>query len=365
MSKCPQCESVSTEDIELCPIDGMALIAPSKDSHEVVSASHVETSTRFEKYSDADGSGMNSRAIPGLVRCRRMRSLVGAVALAVLLTVGCGMSESKADETPKVGDKITNDIGMEFSWIPAGNFMMGSTDEQVEEAWRECREFVSECPRSSFEREQPQRQVTIPRGFWMGRHEVTQGQYEAVMGTNPSTFDECGTDCSVERVSWDDAKEFIKRLNDRNDGFVYSLPSEAEWEYAARAGTTTAFAFGDSLSSRQANFNGNYPFGNAEKGPYLEKTTKVGSYDANAWGLHDMHGNVWEWVEDILHDDYTGLPTDGSANTTIGDSSQRILRGGSWGGVGMNSRSAYRDWIDSPVRGNDLGFRVVARAKSQ
>jgi len=246
-----------------------------------------------------------------------------------------------------VGTFITNSIGMQLAWIPSGSFMMGSP--------------ASEANRSNDEG--PQRLVTIARGFWMGRYEVTQGQYEAVMGTNPSNFKNCGKDCPVEQVSWNDAKEFISRLNARNDGFVYSLPSEAEWEYAARAGTTTAFAFGNSLSSTQANFDGNYPYGNAPKGPYLERTTKVGSYRPNAWGLYDMHGNVWEWAEDIYQDSYTGLPTDGSANTTRGDSSFRLLRGGSWYIVGLNARSADRYRIILTYRSFSLGFRVVARAR--
>jgi formylglycine-generating enzyme required for sulfatase activity len=262
---------------------------------------------------------------------------------------------------PKVGDSIRNSIGMELAWIPSGSFMMGSTSAQVDEAWAECKKYLSSCERSSFFGETPQRLVTLRQGFWMGRHEVTQGQYEAVMGTNPSFFKNCGKDCPVERVSWNKAKEFIKRLNDRNDGFGYSLPTEAEWEYAARAGTTTAFAFGNSLSSTQANFNGNYPYGNAARGPYLQRTTKVGSYRPNAWGLYDMHGNVWEWVEDIYQDSYTGLPTDGSANTTRGDSSRRVLRGGSWGSYGNGSRSAFRGGY-SPAGVNN-GFRVVARAR--
>jgi formylglycine-generating enzyme required for sulfatase activity len=246
-----------------------------------------------------------------------------------------------------VGTFIMNSIGMQLAWIPSGSFMMGSP--------------ASEANRSNDEG--PQRLVTIGQGFWMGRYEVTQGQYEAVMGTNPSAFKTCGRDCPVEQVSWNDAKEFISRLNARNDGFVYSLPSEAEWEYAARAGTTTAFAFGNSLSSTQANFDGNYPYGNAPKGPYLERTTKVGSYRPNAWGLYDMHGNVWEWAEDIYQDSYTGLPTDGSANTTRGDSSFRLLRGGSWGSLGGSSRSAYRGSNNLTYRNLSLGFRVVARAR--
>jgi len=239
-----------------------------------------------------------------------------------------------------------NGLGMEFSWIPSGSFIMRHPG-----SW----ELTGEGP---------QRLVTFRQGFWMGRYEVTQGQYEVVMGTNPSNFKTCGKDCPVETVSWNDAKEFIQRLNARNDGFVYSLPSEAEWEYAARAGTTTATAFGDSLSSTQANFDGNYPNGNAPKGPYLERTTKVGSYRPNAWGLYDMHGNVWEWVEDIYNKEgYSGLPTDGSANTTRGDSSVRVLRGGSWHGGGYLARSASRSWSDPTDRLSHLGFRVVARAR--
>jgi len=259
----------------------------------------------------------------------------------------------------------TNSLDMKFSWVPAGTFLMGSTDAQVEEALKECRRYSSECKRIWFEEEQPPRLVTIARGFWMGRYEVTQGQYKAVMGTNPSLFKTCGKDCPVERVSWNDAKEFISKLNARNDGFVYSLPSEAEWEYAARAGTTTAFAFGDSLRSTQANFNGNFPYGNAPTGPYLERTTKVGSYRPNAWGLYDMHGNVFEWVEDIWQDSYTGLPTDGSANTTRGDNRLRTVRGGSWLNYGDDSRSALRGRVDPSFRNySDVdGFRVVARAR--
>jgi len=243
----------------------------------------------------------------------------------------------------------TNNFGMDLIWISPGSFMMGSPYSEPNRALDEG----------------PQRVVTISEGFWMGKYEVTQGQYEEVMGTNPSHFKTCGKDCPVETVSWNDAKEFIKRLNDRNDGFVYALPTEAEWEYAARAGTTTAFAFGDSLSSTEANFNGKYPFGNASEGPNLKSATKVGSYKPNEWGLHDMHGNVWEWVEDIYQNSYRELPMDGSANTTTGDRSLRVLRGGSWLGIGNLTRSAYRNWSYPTLRLSNIGFRVVVRAKNQ
>jgi formylglycine-generating enzyme required for sulfatase activity len=255
-----------------------------------------------------------------------------------------------------------NQLGMEFQFIPSGTFMMGSTDAQVKDAVANCRKFQSSsnCGSWLFSNETPQRLVTISQGFWMGRHEVTQGQYEAVMGRNPSQFKDCGKDCPVDFVFWDDAKEFIKRLNDRSDWFVYSLPSEAEWEYAARAGTTTAFAFRDSLSSTQANFLGIYPYGNALRGPTLYKPTKVGSYSPNAWGLYDMHGNVRELVEDIYTDTYDGLPTDGSPNTTRGDNRIRVARGGSWDDIGYRLRSAKREPSALSIY---KGFRVVARLR--
>jgi formylglycine-generating enzyme required for sulfatase activity len=149
-----------------------------------------------------------------------------------------------------------------------------------------------------------------------------------------------------------------------NDGHTYRLPSEAEWEYACRAGTTTAFSFGDSLSSTQANFDGNYPYGNASKGEYKQKTVPVGSYQPNAFGLYDMHGNVWEWCEDIYADSYKGLPTDGSANVSVGDSDFRVSRGGSWDLNGNFLRSAIRDRDGAGARYDIYGFRVVAVSRT-
>lgn len=238
-------------------------------------------------------------------------------------------------------------IKLEMVLIPAGNFMMGSP--------------ASEKNRGTDE--SPQHRVTIGYEFYMGKFEVTQAQWQAVMGSNPSYFKNCDN-CPVESVSWNDAQDFIGKLNARNDGFTYRLPSEAEWEYACRAGTTTAFSFGDSLSSSQANFNGNYPYGGASKGEYKAKTTPVGSYQPNAFGLYDMHGNVWEWVEDIYQDNYNGLPTDGSANVSRRDSSLRVLRGGSWSLYGNNLRSANRSRLAPGGRDVSSGFRVVARSRT-
>jgi formylglycine-generating enzyme required for sulfatase activity len=240
---------------------------------------------------------------------------------------------------PKPGDVRKNIIGMELVWIPPGSFMMGSESGEADE--------------------KPVHRVTISQGFWMGKYEVTQSQYESVMGTNPSNFKGCA-ECPVEQVSWDDAKAFVSKLNAKNDGLTYRLPSEAEWEYAARAGTTTAFAFGDSLSADQANFDGNYPYGGAAKGKYLEKTTPAGSYRSNAFGLYDMHGNVWEWCEDWYGTYLSGAMT----GPTGAESGQyRVLRGGSWFSVAFNSRSADRIWFSPSTRSYGFGFRVTARAR--
>jgi formylglycine-generating enzyme required for sulfatase activity len=256
-----------------------------------------------------------------------------------------------------------NSIGTELVYIPAGEFMMGSSDAEIDEALFETKKYFNSAERSWFSNESPKHKVTIKDGFWMGKFEVTQAEWQAVMGDNPSKFKECGGNCPVEQVSWDDIQVFLKRLNQKNDGFEYRLPTEAEWEYAARAGTTTAFAFGNSLNSSQANFNGNYPYAST-KGNYIGKTVKVGSYSPNNFGLYDMHGNVWEWVQDIYNSSYSNLPVDGSANMSVGDSSLRVLRGGSWSDYGVSCRSADRGRYAPATRNYDFGFRLVARARS-
>ena len=157
--------------------------------------------------------------------------------------------------------------------------------------------------------------MTLSHDFWMGIYPVTQEQYAAVTGDNPSEFK--GQNRPVEKVSWEDAVAFCEKLTEQAaaravcpTGCVFRLPTEAEWEYCCRAGTETATAFGDGLSSEQANFNGNYPYGDAKKGPYLEQTSDVGSYQPNAWGLYDMHGNVWEWCLDAADLDNVTVKTD-------------------------------------------------------
>ncbi|HEX6185003.1 MAG TPA: formylglycine-generating enzyme family protein [Pyrinomonadaceae bacterium] len=255
---------------------------------------------------------------------------------------------------------VTNRVGIELVWIPPGSFMMGSEN--------------------TGDGEQPKHPVIIGEGFYMGKYQVTQAQWLKVMGNNPSHFK--GNDrgmlhgenpsyfrksdeLPVEQVSWEDAREFVYKLNTMYDGYEYRLPSEAEWEYACRAGTVFDFSFGSTISSEQANFNGNNPFGayDLPRGVSRQTTTPVGIFQPNAFGLFDMHGNVWEWCADVWHEDYTGAPLDGSAWLSGGNSKYRVLRGGSWVTLGMYLRSAYRSKNLPSYRDRYIGLRVAASAQ--
>ena len=263
---------------------------------------------------------------------------------------------------------FTEDLGgglkLEMVAIPPGEFMMGSPETE----------------RRRSENEGPQHRVRIGYWFYLGKFEVTQAQWRAVMGMDPSkyagsdmrvpNFKNCD-DCPVENVSWDDAVEFCGKLSART-GRDYRLPSEAEWEYAARAGTTTPFAFGETITPEIVNYDGGYPYGNAAKGMVRQKTVPVGSLGiANGFGLFDMHGNVEEWCQDWYHNSYSaiggGAPPDGSAWLSGGEQKYRVLRGGSWNQDASSLRSAYRTW-DTPRRSFSLtgdGFRVVAVVRTQ
>jgi formylglycine-generating enzyme required for sulfatase activity len=163
----------------------------------------------------------------------------------------------------------------------------------------------------------------------------------------------------VERVTWHDAIEFCARLS-KQTGREYRLPSEAEWEYACRAGTTTPFHFGETITTDLANYDGTRTYGSGPNGQYRKQTTEVGSFKvANAFGLYDMHGNVWEWCLDHWHENYNGAPADGSAWVTGGNASRRVLRGGSWNNGPGNCRSAHRSRFEPGNRDSNLGFRVV------
>jgi formylglycine-generating enzyme required for sulfatase activity len=221
-----------------------------------------------------------------------------------------------ADRQTKQANEFREDLGdgvlLNMVEIPAGEFMMGSPPEEEDRD----------------DDEGPQRTVSVPR-FFMGRFQVTQAQYEAVMGENPSNFE--GANRPVEKVSWNDAVAFCEKLSQMT-GRTYRLPSEAEWEYACRAGTTTPFHFGPTITTELANYNGNETYGSGPEGLRRGETTEVGSFPPNAFGLHDMHGNVWEWCQDVWHGNYEGAPTDGSAWIEGGDQERRVLRGGSWCG---------------------------------
>ena len=228
---------------------------------------------------------------------------------------------------PGAGETWTSPLGMEFVGVPAGSFVMGSPEDEE--------------GRGDNER---QHEVRISKGFWMGKYEVTQGEWVAVMGANPSSFDECGARCPVEMVSWDAVQEFIRRLNERESGsgYAYRLPTEAEWEYAARAGTTGA-RHGELDSVAWHGFNSRYT------------RHPVGEKQANAWGLHDMLGNVEEWVADWYGYEYpSGAVTDPQGPDT---GSLRVLRGGGWYGGARGVRSAARNYHLPGAYGDFIGLR--------
>jgi len=258
-------------------------------------------------------------------------------------------------------EDLGNDIQLDMMLIPGGTFIMGSPKEKED----------------STDSERPQHEVTI-EPFWLGQYQVTQAQWKFVaklpqvnkeLNPDPSRFKGNGSTSltnnrPVEQVSWYDAVEFCDRLSNHTKR-QYRLPSEAEWEYACRAGTKTPFHFGETITTDLANYNGNYTYGQGPKGVYREETTEVGSFEvANNFGLYDMHGNVWQWCLDDWHDNYTDAPADGSAlfssDDKLSDKTGRaVLRGGSWLYNPRYCRSAYRYDDFRGNRYSNIGFRVV------
>ena len=256
--------------------------------------------------------------------------------------------------------EITNSIGMKLVRIPKGGFSMGSDADEADRS----------------KDEGPEHEVEITKDFHLGVYEVTQAEYEAVMGSNPSWFSATGKGKAkvedlktgrfpVEQVSYEDAVKFCARLSalgkEKEKKRLYRLPSEAEWEYASRGGAglkKTPFHFGKTLSSVQANFNGNYPYGGAAKGTYLGRTCEVGSYKPNGYGLYDMHGNVWEWCSDWYGEKYyADSPKADPSGPSEG--SLRVIRGGCWINDGRDCRSANRYWYSPSNRNCSIGFRVA------
>ncbi len=249
-----------------------------------------------------------------------------------------------------------NKLGMEFVRIAAGEFKMGSGQTGAEVA-RLSSYFDRE---EWYKNEHPQHKVRITKPFFMASTEVTQSQYKAVMGKAPSRFTDDKN--PVERVSWNDAVTFCKALSKR-DGVTYRLPTEAEWEYGCRAGTTTPFYTGETISTDQANYGGNYTYGNGRKDVYRRKTLPVASFSANPWGLYDMHGNVEEWCQDGYDGDYYGKSPKNDPLAPKGSS--RVLRGGSWFINPSYCRSANRLRFEPSFTCFNMGFRVVVVVVAQ
>jgi formylglycine-generating enzyme required for sulfatase activity len=274
---------------------------------------------------------------------RKRGIVIGAVSLVVALSF-TGWFLIASQKSITIPKPYTNSIGMTFVYIAPGSFTMGSPKDE---------------PGRASDYELQQRQVTLSNGFYMQTTEVTQRQWMAVMGDNPSVFKECGYDCPVENVSWDEVQRFIKKLNAKEGIHLYRLPKEAEWEYAARAGTQTLFASGRCLSSDQANYDGDKPMNGCPKGLNRGKTIKVGTLQPNAWGLFNMNGNVSEWVDDDWLDNFkftrSGLVGEWGPKRGEG----RVMRGGSWSFSASGCRSAYRRGWPPNHRSYNLGFRIV------
>ncbi|MGI0484601.1 formylglycine-generating enzyme family protein [Pantanalinema rosaneae CENA516] len=274
---------------------------------------------------------------------------------------GLGQESDRRRTTAQIHrEQLGQDVTLDVVAIPAGTVYMGSA--RTEEGW--------------LPNQNPQQTVTIA-AFWLGRYPVTQAQWQAVahlpqihhfLDPDPSSFKGC--DRPVEQVSWEEATEFCARLSQAT-GRHYRLPTEAEWEYACRAGTQTPFHFGNTITTDLANYSGvdwevqgrlcsRGAYGAGPKGDDRRQTTPVGLFQvANAFGLADMHGNVREWCADAWHDSYEGLPLDGSAWTIAVDIHKRVLRGGSWNMGPACCRSAFRSRFNADGRLYDIGFRVA------
>jgi formylglycine-generating enzyme required for sulfatase activity len=274
----------------------------------------------------------------------------------MLLAAWVGLGDLHAAELPIRGGTFsgikagaeTNVAGIRLCWCPAGKFIMGSPPNEPER--RPGEEQVL---------------VTLTKGFWMAKFEATQGQWTKVMGNLPSPATAElpeGDELPVGNVNFAEVEEFCRKLTElgRKLGelpkdWEFRLPTEAQWEYACRAGTTTATAFGDKLSSKQANFKGK-PYNGGEPGPSLGRAAKVGSYPANAWGLHDMHGNTFEWCRDWYH---PKLPGGVDPDLYLSVASSRVRRGGCWSDEGWPCRSAFRLRFEPERRYDHIGFRVA------
>ena len=284
------------------------------------------------------------------------RTLLRGMATAIATIARPAFARQTSFRGLNAGDARRID-GIDLCWCPPGRFLMGS-------------------PRSEPERRpgEDQVEVTLTRGFWMAKYETTQGLWKRVAGALPGPLTKelpAGDDLPVGNVNWPESEDFCRRFTERlrttgelPAGWEFRLPTEAQWEYACRAGTTTATAFGNSLSGKQANFKGK-PYNGGEPGPSLGRAAPVGSYPPNAWGLHDMHGNTFEWCRDWYHARLPGGvdpdlrdARDTAQRSEHGDIS-RVRRGGAWSDEGWPCRSAFRVRFEPERRYDHIGFRVV------
>jgi len=290
----------------------------------------------------------------------RALSLIGAPSdEAVSMLVVTLPTGGEVKSIPVRREPLTDQLSLDLVEIPAGEFDMGSPEQEEGRNW-----YATAYPDTEGLNVEGQHRVSLP-AFYLGQHPVTQAQWRAVahlpainyeLNPDPAHFK--GDHRPVEQVSWYEAVEFCHRLSRHTDK-LYRLPSEAEWEYACRAGSTTPFYFGETITPELANYDGSYRYGPGQPGEYRAQTTPVGSFGVNPWGLADMHGNVYEWCEDHWHLSYDGAPRDGSAWVTGGDDRYRLVRGGSWFNYPVSCRSADRPRNLPNARNGSVGFRVV------
>ena len=371
----------------LCSINELAPVLQANYANETIPIRGIDTS--YNGYLQIDNVPWNTALEEGVIRefapveashligiNRDGRSQYGYSYECVSLDNTGNLISKNRRQANSYLEHLGDGVNLEMVKIPGGTFLMGTSDAEVERLLSGYHSFYQQEQfkkmfKDSIEWEKPQHRVRL-QNFYMGKFEVTQAQWRAVanlpkveieLNPDPSTFK--GDDRPVETVSWQEAVEFCARLS-KATGREYRLPSEAEWEYACRAGTTTRFHFGDALATRLANFNGERCNGFLPWGINREETMPVGYFRAaNDFGLYDMHGNVDEYCQDAWHEDYKGAPSDGSAWFADGEEATIVIRGGAWGGGAIYNRATSRHHWIGKKRGDYLtGFRVVAVEKN-
>ena len=329
-------------------LDGVELAsAPPEPKPPVVDAELQQWTAALRANTEA-GYGEYLRAYPSGVYAGAARNALAAIKPQPVPDPRPGPAPAPVPVPQPQPGQVVKDCGEcpELVVIPAGEFTMGSPTNEP----------------SRSDNEGPQRRVKVS-GFLAGRYEVTYEQWDACVAAGgcshkPEDRGWGRGQRPVIKVSWEDAQQYVKWLSGKT-GKGYRLLSEAEWEYVARAGTSTPFWTGQMISAAQANFDGRYTYNGSEKGEYRQKTVPVGSFGANAFGLYDTAGNVREWVQDVWHDNYSGAPSDGGAWMSGGDQTRRVLRGGSWDYFPLVLRSAIRNRYSPDYRDDDTGFRIA------